>query len=170
MTARARALVLSASLLVAAHMAAQELPVLHITVMLRDAGKATPVPHHALLISDNPATASPRRVVTGPDGTADVRLRPGNYSVESDAPVAFRGKAYQWTQTLDVVAGRDSTLELTADNAEVASVTAASPTAAATVENDPSFLLPEWQASIVSIWTPTAHASGFVVDANGLVA
>lgn len=171
MTVRARALVLSASLLVVAHTAAQELRVLHITVVLRDADrKATPVPHHALLISDNPATASPRRIVTGRDGTADVRLRPGNYTVESDEPVAFRGKAYQWTQTLDVVAGRDSTLELTADNAEIAGVAAATPAIDSPLETDPSLLLSEWQASVVSIWTPLSHASGFVIDANGLVA
>src|SRR5262249_61385435 len=86
-------------------------------------------------------------------------------TVESDLPVAFRGKTYQWAQTLDIVAGRDRTLELTADNADVNSVSAA-----ATLENDPSFLLPEWQASVVSIWAPTAHASGFGVDTNGLVA
>jgi S1-C subfamily serine protease len=165
-----RTLVLSMLILAIAHTAGQELRVLHIKIVLVDADlRATPVPQHALLISDNPATSTPRRVVTGQDGTVDVRLRPGNYTVESDLPVSFRGKAYQWAQTLDVVAGRDSTLELTADNAEVGSITAATTTAAATPENDPSFLLPEWQASIVSIWSATAHASGFVVDANGLV-
>lgn len=164
-------LLLSILALAGAHTAGQELRVLHIKVVLVDADlSTTPVPRHALLISDNPATSTPRRVVTGLDGTVDVRLRPGNYTVESDRPVAFRGKAYQWTQVLDVVAGRDSILELTADNAEIGSVTAAAPTAAAPVENDPSFLLTEWQASVVSIWTATAHASGFVVGANGLVA
>jgi S1-C subfamily serine protease len=156
--------------LVVAQTTAQELSVLHIKVALVDADKTRPVPHHALLISDNPATAEPRRVVTGVDGTADVRLRPGNYTVESDEPVAFRGKAYQWTQTLDIVAGRDRTLELTTANAEVADASTATRTADAPLEADPSFLLPEWQASVVSIWTPLAHASGFVVDANGLVA
>ena len=69
-------------------------------------GKAMPVPRHALLISDNPTSAPPRRVVTTLDGTADVRLRPGNYTVESDEPLAFQGKAYQWRHTLDVAAGR----------------------------------------------------------------
>ena len=63
--------------------------------------------------------AAPRRIVTALDGTADVRLRPGNYTVESDRPVAFQGKAYQWTQMVDIAAGRDAVLELTADNAEV---------------------------------------------------
>ena len=35
---------------------------------------------------------------------------------------------------------------------------------------DPSSLLPQWQDSVVALWTPTAHASGFVVDAKGLIA
>ena len=171
MTVMARALVLLVLILVVAHTAAQELSVLHIKVALLDADlKVTPVPRHALLISDNPGTSTPRRVVTGQDGTVVVRLRPGNYTVESDEPVAFRGNAYQWTQTLDVVAGRDSTLELSAANAEVAAVTGGTATAASPLDADPSFLLPEWQASVVSIWTPTTHASGFVVDAIGLVA
>jgi S1-C subfamily serine protease len=170
MTVMARAVALSILILVVANLSAQELGVLHIKVVLPGADlRATPVPRHALLISDNPATASPRRVVTGSDGTANVRLRPGNYTVESDQPVAFLGKAYQWAQTLDVVAGRDTTLELTADNAEIEAVTAATPTAGSPA-TDPSFLLSEWQASVVSISTPTAHAPGFQIDANGLVA
>ena len=94
--------------------------VLHIKVVVVDAeGNAMPVPRHALLISDNPTSAPPRRVVTTLDGTADVRLRPGNYTVESDEPLAFQGKAYQWRHTLDIVVGRDATLELTAANADV---------------------------------------------------
>ena len=114
-------------------------------------------------------TAAPRRIVTSLDGTADVRLRPGNYTVESDRPVAFLGKAYEWTQTLDIVAGRDAVLELTADNAEVEAVRPR-PTSAAPLEADPSFLLTQWQDSVVALWTPTTHASGFVIDANGLIA
>src|SRR5882672_11300537 len=80
---------------------AQALSVLHIRIVLVDAGgKTTAVPGHALLISDNPSSAPPRLVRTAVDGTADVRLRPGNYTIESDRPVAFNGKAYQWTQTV----------------------------------------------------------------------
>jgi trypsin-like peptidase len=30
--------------------------------------------------------------------------------------------------------------------------------------------LTKWQMSLVQIWTPTAHASGFVIDARGLIA
>jgi len=148
----------------------QELSVLHIKVVVVDAErKATPVPHHALLVSDNPASAPPRQIVTAQDGTADVRLRPGNYTVESDRPVVFHGKAYQWTQMVDIVAGRDAVLELTADNAEVELVSSAT-ASAAPLEADPSFLLPQWQDSVVALWTPTTHASGFLIDPKGLIA
>ncbi|HEX3646019.1 MAG TPA: serine protease [Vicinamibacterales bacterium] len=152
--------------------AGQALTVLHIRIVLIDAEQKTaPVPRHVLLVSDNPTTAPPRRIVTAPDGTVDVKLPPGNYTVESDRPVAFHGKAYQWTQMVDVVAGRDAVLELTAGNAEIESVTpAATAAGAAPLEADPSFLLPQWQDSVVAIWTPIAHASGFVVDAKGLIA
>ncbi len=150
---------------------AQTLSVLHIKIVLVDADrKATPVPGHALLISDNPSTAPPRLVRTAVDGTADVRLRPGNYTVESDRPVAFNGKAYQWTQTVDVRAGRDTVLDLTAGNADVAVATSDSTTGTRPLEADPAFLMPRWQDSVVALWTPTTRASGFVIDSRGLVA
>ena len=57
----------------------QTLVVLHIRVALIDAtGQATPVPRHALLISENPPTREPRRILMSVDGTADVKLGPGN--------------------------------------------------------------------------------------------
>jgi hypothetical protein len=170
-----RLLAVALILFVSSHAAfGQALGVLHIKVVVVDGQRnATPVPRHVLLISDNPATSAPRRIITAVDGTADVRLRPGNYTVESDRPVVFDGKAYQWTQTLDIVAGGDAVLELTADNAEIgpASSATGSPATgpAAPVEADPAFLLPRWQDSVVALWTPSARASGFLVDAKGLI-
>lgn len=167
-----RAVVLATLLFVTPRVApAQALSVLHIKVVLVDeTQKVTPVPHHALLVGDNPPSATPRRIVTALDGTVDVRLRPGNYTVESDRPVAFHGKAYQWTQQVDIAAGRDGVLELTVDNADVEPVAPGTATGAAPLEADPAFLLPEWQDSVVALWTPDAHGSGFVVDAKGLIA
>jgi len=145
---------------------------LHIKVAIVDADqKAIPIPRHVLLISDNPASAPPRRVITALDGTAEVTLRPGNYTVESDQPVTFHGKGYQWTQIVDVVAGRDGVLRLTADNAEVVEpVVGGTASGATPLEVDPTFLLPQWQDSVVALWTSDARASGFLVDAKGLVA
>jgi hypothetical protein len=37
------------------------------------------------------------------------------------------------------------------------------------LEADPSFLLPQWQDSVIPLWTPSAHASGFLIDAKGLI-
>jgi hypothetical protein len=167
-----RALVVATLLFIPARAGpGQALSVLHIKVVLVDAErKVTPVPNHALLVSDNPASAAPRLIITALDGTADVRLRPGNYTVESDRPVAFLGKTYQWTQTVDVGAGRDAVLELTADNAEVESVTSSTTTASAPLETDRSAIVMQWQDSVVALWTPTTHASGFVIDAKGLIA
>jgi S1-C subfamily serine protease len=167
-----RSLVLATLLAAVPHAAVLQAPsVLHIKIVLPDAdGKTTPVPRHALLVSDNPATAAPRLIVTALDGTVAVRLRPGNYTVESDQPVAFHGKAYEWRQTLDITAGRDAVLELTAANAEVEAVTTATTALGAPLENDPWLRLPQWQDSVVALWTATTHASGFVVAASGLIA
>jgi hypothetical protein len=57
--------------------------------------------------------------VTTVEGTALVQLSPGTYVVESDEPVAFQGKSYRWRQTLDIVAGRVSALDLTVATAVV---------------------------------------------------
>ena len=148
----------------------QVLSVLHIKVTLTDAARASmPVPRHALLISDNPPTSTPRRVVTAPDGTADVRLRPGNYTVESDEPVAFDGKGYQWTQTMEIAAGRDVVLELTAENAEVGAAPASSSSSAAPKENDPSLLLPAMEGQRRRRLDAGVARVGIRVDAAGLV-
>src|SRR5262245_11653063 len=141
-------------------------------------GQATPVPRYLLLVSENPPSAPPRRVMTALDGTATVRLRPGNYTIESDQPFAYQGKLYTWIQTLDIVAGREATLELTAGNAEVESGDPPAGTSPAerggapirsSVETESAMLQAKWQDSVVSIWTPTAHGSGFSI-ANGLIA
>lgn len=148
-----------------------QLTALRIKITLVDPdGKTTPVPRHALLISDNPASAPPRRIVTTLDGVAEVQLRPGSYTVESDKAFAFHGKAYQWTQMVSVRAGREAILELTAANAEVEAVSASSATAAAPLETDPLALLMPWQDTVVALWTPIAHASGFLIDSRGLIA
>ena len=167
-----RALFLATLLLVVPGAAfGQTLTVLHIKVVLIDAERrTTPVPHHALLISDNPPTTAPRRIITAMDGTADVRLRPGTYTVESDRPVALERKSYQWTQTVDVVAGRDAVLELTSSNADIEPLGSTGSSTAAALETDPSMLVSAWLDSVIALWTPLTRASGFVVDERGLIA
>jgi S1-C subfamily serine protease len=165
------ALFLASFVLVASTAPGQGLSVLHIKVVVLDsAGQATPVARHVLLISDNPPSAPPRAIVTTRDGTAEVRLRPGNYIVESERSIAFEGRLYEWTERVDIAAGREAVLELTAENADVEVPSSATTTAGAGLETDPSFLLPQWQGSVVALWSPTTHGSGFLFDARGLIA
>jgi S1-C subfamily serine protease len=157
-------------LVLSGSVAGQATSVLHIRVALRNDAQTMPVPRYRLLISDNPASSAPRRVLTAPDGTVDVRLLPGSYIVESDQPVSFQGRAYGWTQVVEVVAGTDTSLDLTVDNAEIASGSSVGSATGAPLETDPSFLLPQWQDSVVGVWTRSSRASGFLVDARGLIA
>ena len=144
--------------------AAQATGTLRVRVVLTDAsGVATPIPRLVLLVSDEPPTAEPRRVRTAADGTVELKVAPGSYIVELDEPIAFRGKAYTWTQIVEVRAGLETVLDLTAGNAESAD--------SARLSVDSATLLTAWRDSVVEIWTPTRHAAGFVIDATrGLVA
>ena len=153
--------------------AQQALGVLKLSVAVTGPeAQATPVPRYVLLISDNPSSAPPRRILTGTDGSVEVRLAPGNYTVESDRALAFEGQAYQWIQMVDIVAGRDTVLALTSKNAEVEALTASSDAtplvtvalaaAAATTPRAPE--------STVGVWTPTTRAAGVMIHASGLVA
>lgn len=130
---------------------------------------AKPVPGYLLLISDNPSSAPPRRLLTSGDGTIDVRLPPGNYTVESDRPVAIDGQAYQWIQMVDVVAGKDTVVLLTAGNAEVGPVTADTERLAAPLAEASVVTSSLWREGAVDVWTPTVRASGAVVQRGGLV-
>lgn len=151
-------------------LAGQETGVLRVRITLPGPdGQPTPVARHALLISDNPVTSAPRLVRTAADGTLEVKLKAGAYTVESDRAVMFRNKGHEWFQAVDVPAGQAVTLELTASNAVVTDPSE-HPSADAPPETDAVFLLGQWQDSVVSIWSPSGRATGFVVDPRGLIA
>ena len=142
---------------------------LRITVTLTDAAQAqTPVRRHVLLVSDEPPSAAPRAIPTAADGTVVLKLRPGAYIVESDQPVARGGRAYQWRQEVEIVAGRDVRLDFTADNAEIVPIEMMPATMAGAFRDDTLF--EKHQESVVAVWSPTARVSGFIVDARGLIA
>lgn len=159
------------ALLLTASISAQDTGVLRIIVTLADAGgNAIPIPRAQLLISDNPATQEPRRVRTGANGIVEVKLPAGNYTVESDIPVTFGGRSFMWTQILDVAAGRDTVLALTTANADAAADVSGSTATNAATHADGAAILNRWQGSLAEIWSPTRHATGFVVDPRGLIA
>jgi len=149
---------------------AQATGVLHVRVVLEVDGQPRPAPRHALLVSDTPPSRAPWRLRTGADGTARVTLPPGAYVVESEEPVVFMGRTYEWRQTVDVVAGQDARLDLSTANADISAAAPASPSAdGAPARTDAWDLLVTWEQSVVPIWTPTMHASAIVI-APGVLA
>lgn len=145
--------------------AAQDTGVLRIRVALPDgAGGSIPMPRVVLLVSDNPATSEPRRVRTLADGTIELKLRAGSYTVESDQPLSLAGRLFTWTQMIDVVAGQEATLDLGAANAN-ADASGATPTS-----GDAAKVFALWRDSVVEVWSATSHASGFLIDGKGLIA
>ena len=152
---------------------AQAVGVLRITVTI-DAGEgaATPVPRHALLVSDNPASRAPWRVVTARDGTARVTLAPGQLHGR------VRGTARVPGQGLRVAPdrrrgrpGATRRSHLTAANAEVATAST-EPTPAGTPPQD----RPVGTADPVAgqrrrrSGRRRTHASGTVIASTGLIA
>ena len=55
--------------------------------------------------------------------------------MESDRPFVHQGNAYQWTQMVNVVAGRGATLALTAQNAEIVPLSEVPPEPGATASD-----------------------------------
>lgn len=145
--------------------AAQPTGVLQVRVVLEIDGTPRPAPRHALLVSDTPPSRAPWRILTAPDGTGRVTLPPGTYVVESEAPLVLFGRAYEWRQSVEVVAGQDARLELTVANAEVSAPPpeSAASTGGGPTKTDAWDLLVTWERSVVPIWTPTMHASAVVV-------
>lgn len=161
---------LGAAALLVCRLAAQVLQTLHISVMLAGPSQqATPVARYALLISEDPPSAVPRRVLTGVGGSIDIKLRPGRYIIESEEPAVAGGRGFEWTESLEIKAGADASLVLDASNA--ANVSAAGTGTDSNSRDDlRTTLLQRWQESVMEIWTPTAHASGVLIDPAGLVA
>ena len=70
---------------------------------------------------------------------------------------------------VNVVAGRGATLALTAQNAEMVPLSEVPPEPGA-ARGEPTADLSKWEESVVAIWSPTARATAFVVDPQGLIA
>lgn len=150
---------------------AQTTGVLKVRVsMATGEGGAAQGRRHALLVSDNPPSRAPWRILTAADGTGKVTLPPGNYTVESEEPLVAQGRTFEWRQTVDVTAGGETALVLDAGNADVGTASADATTPGAPPKTDHWDLLVRWQDSVVALWTPMTHASGVVVAATGLVA
>ena len=88
--------------------------------------------------------------------------KPGSYTVEFDDPIGFGGKGYAWTEARHDHAGRETVLDLTAKNADIGDAPTLPSRTSGAASADSATVLSRWRDSVVEIWTPTAHAAGFV--------
>jgi hypothetical protein len=159
-----RLLVFALALAAFPNEAAQDSSLLQIRISVVDAAeRPVPLARHALLIGEDPPSAAPRRIVTATDGTAEIRLRPGRYTVESEGPTVSQGRGYQWAQRVDVIAGRNTTLTLTTANAEISAGSAG-------IEGAPAPLVPGREESpAATVWTEHRRATAVVVSGKDVV-
>lgn len=105
-------------------------------------------------------------VRTGFDGTAEIALAPGRYRIATPDGIEFQGQRYEWSEEI-TVQGRETSLELSNDNAAVTSLAAAQKAVPA---NDLATLFRKYQNSVVTVWSEFGHGTGFVVNRDtGLI-
>ncbi len=102
---------------------------------------------------------------TGFDGNGEVQLAPGKYHLSTPEPVEFQGKRYSWEIDV-IVAGQQSTVELSNDNAKVTDV--APPTPGRKVD-ELTTLFQKYQNAVVTVWSEIGSGTGFCVDKAGLI-
>ena len=133
---------------------------LRVRVVLTDAtGLATPIPRLTILVSDNPPIDEPRRVRTTADGSrrAEAPARQLHRRTGRTGRVPRQGVHVDADRRGDRRPRRPCSTSPSAtprrrDRARLSA--------------DSATLLTAWRDSVVEIWTPTTHASGFVIDAR----
>lgn len=122
-----------------------------------------PVPRLEIGIENADVGMDTVKIRTNFDGIAQTKLMPGRYVLTTEAPAKFGGKAYRWSELVDLKT--DTTLEWSNDNAAI-TVDAVKP---ARVVDELSKLFAELQNGVVTVWSEIGHGSGFIVDDAGLV-
>lgn len=165
-----RALRLACLLLVCA-CAAQSKPDLvkvHVRVVLVDRElNQKPVPF--LLVSLKSGAKS-TDVKTGLDGTAEIKLPPGKYTIATQKPAELGDRRFSWSLAV-TLRGTEQSVDLTNDNAkseEIAALTA-KPTSGSAGGGDLAAHFKRLKNSVVTVRTETGHGTGFFVDSKGLV-
>ena len=140
----------------------------HIRVVLVD-GELNQKPVPFLLVSLKSGAKS-AEVKTGLDGTAEIKLPPGKYTVVTPRPAELGGQHFSWSVAVKL-GGSDQNVELTNDNAtsEDISTSTAKPASGSAREGDLTGLFKRLKNCVVTVRSETGHGTGFFVDNKGLV-
>lgn len=126
-----------------------------------------PVPF--LLVSLKSAAKS-ADVKTGLDGTADLWLPPGKYTLATPKPVELGAERFSWNVAV-TLRGGEQNVDLTNDNAKSEEISAviAKPASGNAGGGDLATHFKRLKNSVVTVKSETGHGTGFFVDNKGLV-
>src|SRR5215472_1457551 len=139
----------------------------HVRVVLVDRElNQKPVPF--LLVSFKHG-ANSAEVKTGLDGTAEISLPPGKYTIATPKPAELGGQHFSWSVPV-TLAGAEQNVDLTNDNAKIEETSApASKPAGDSSGGDLSRYFKRLKNTVVTVKSETGHGTGFFVDGKGLV-
>ena len=156
-------------LLLACTLAAQTRDVVkvHVRVVLVDRElNQKPVPFFMVSLKHGAQSAE---VKTGLDGTAEINLAPGKYTVASLKPAELGGQQFSWKLTV-TLGGGEQNVDLTNDNASIEETSApAAKPAGDSSGGDLSRYFKRLKNTVVTVKSEAGHGTGFFVDSKGLV-
>ena len=124
-----------------------------------------PVPRKPFSVTAPNGSSSVAEAVTSFGGEITLNLPPGDYRLHNSQPVDLEGRSYSWSIPFTIVSGRNTSLELSNDNATVAT---SSPAASEGLVSE-SDLYRRYSGSVFKVIGAGGHGSGFLVDSQGLI-
>jgi len=123
-----------------------------------------PVPFFVVSLKSGAKAAE---VKTSLEGTAQLQLPPGRYTVSSPKPAELGGRRFSWSIQI-ALSGAEQNIDLTNDNAKVEE-TAALASSAKPATNDLTEQFKRLKNTVVTVRSESGHGTGFFVDAKGLI-
>ena len=125
-----------------------------------------PVPKFVLVVSSIRAGSGEAiKTSTSASGVAEFAIAPGSYLVSSEKPLTFEGREYGWQVPLTVADGQPVVLELSSDNALVASAAAAKGRDVSRAGE----LFTSLRNGVVTVHGELGAGTGFIIDQAGLI-
>jgi S1-C subfamily serine protease len=139
----------------------------HVRVVLVDRElNQKPVPFLTVSFKHGAQSAE---VKTKLDGTAEVSLAPGSYTVMTPKPAELGGQQFSWNMPV-TLAGAQQNVDLSNDNAKIEETSAPSSRPAADSSGgDLSRYFKRLKNTVVTVKSEAGHGTGFFVDSKGLV-
>ncbi len=127
------------------------------------------VPKFVLIVRKaNDSAFVERKVSTSFDGLTTISLAPGDYTVVSEKEVTLEDRSFSWESVFKVEAGKDTSVELSNDNAKISGGTSDSISSRRSL-SEAAELFRTLRDGVVTIEGELQTGTGFIFDEKGLV-